>query len=95
MKMKKRINTKKICAIGLLTALFVALSMCLRVPVFDNFYVCLGYVAMYVAMALYGITGGLVVGSVGTAIYCLFISGLRGLPGWLVVIKKKRYPWSD
>ena len=44
---------------------------------------------MYVAIALYGITGGLVVGSVGTAIYCLFISGLRGLPGWLVVIKKK------
>ena len=77
-------RTEKICVLGILTALFVALSMCLRVPVFDNFYVCLGYIAMYMAMALYGITGGLVVGTLGTAIYCLLISGLRGLPGWLV-----------
>ncbi len=80
----KRMRTEKICVLGILTALFVALSMCLRVPVFDNFYVCLGYIAMYMAMALYGITGGLVVGTLGTAIYCLLISGLRGLPGWLV-----------
>ena len=77
-------RTEKICVLGVLTALFVALSMCLKVPVFDNFYVCLGYIAMYMAMALYGITGGLVVGTLGTSIYCLLISGLRGLPGWLV-----------
>lgn len=80
----KRMRTEKICVLGILTALFVALSMCLRVPVFDNFYVCLGYIAMYMAMALYGVTGGMVVGTCGTAIYCLLISGLRGLPGWLV-----------
>lgn len=77
-------KTEKLCTLGILTGLFVALSMCLRVPVFDNFYVCLGYVAMYMAMALYGITGGVVVGTLGTSIYCLLISGLRGLPGWLV-----------
>lgn len=84
MKLQERMNTTQICTIGLLTALFVVLSMCLRVTVFDNFYVCLGYVVMYRAMALYGITGGLVVGTVGPTIYCLLISGIRGLPGWLV-----------
>lgn len=77
-------KTEKICILGILTALFVALSIVLRVPVFDNFYLCLGYIAMYMAMCIYGITGGIVVGTLGTTIYCLLISGLRGLPGWLV-----------
>lgn len=77
-------KAEKICTLGILTALFVALSMCLRVPVFDNFYLCLGYIAMYMAMSLYGITGGLVVGTLGTTIYCLLISGLRGMPGWII-----------
>lgn len=76
-------HVRKICMLGMLTALFVALSMCLRVPVFDNFYLCLGYVAMYFAMGLYGIVGGLTVGVLGTAAYCLLISGIRGMPGWI------------
>ena len=81
---KMKMRTERICVLGILTALFVALAMVLRVPVFDNFYLCLGYIAMYMAMGLYGITGGFVVGTIGTTIYCLLISGLRGLPGWLV-----------
>lgn len=79
----KRMRTEKICVLGMLTALFVVLSMCLRVPVFDNFYLCLGYIAMFVALAMYGILGGTIVGVCGTAIYCLLISGLRGMPGWI------------
>lgn len=77
-------KTQKICILGILTAMFVALAMALRVPVFDNFYLCLGYVAMYIAIYLYDIFGGLIVGTIGTSIYCILISGLRGLPGWIV-----------
>lgn len=80
----KKMKTEKICILGILTALFVALSMVLRVPVFQNFYLCLGYIAMYMAMCLYHVTGGVVVGTLGTTIYCLLISGLRGLPGWII-----------
>ncbi len=84
MKSALRKRTEKICTLGILTALFVALSMVLRVPIFGNFYLCLGYIAMYMAMCLYGITGGAIVGTFGTIIYCLLISGLRGMPGWIV-----------
>lgn len=77
-------KTQKICILGILTAMFVALSMALRVPVFDNFYLCLGYVAMYIAIYLYDVFGGLIVGTIGTFVYCILISGLRGLPGWIV-----------
>ena len=65
-------------------ALFVAISMCLRVPVYDNFYVCLGYVIMTVYMYLFTPLDGIVVGCFGTAIYCLLIGGTRGMPGWVL-----------
>lgn len=45
-KRKETIRTITFTAIGI--ALFVVLSMCLRVPVFENYYLCLGYVVMTV-----------------------------------------------
>ena len=73
-----------ICRNAIGTALFVALSMCLQVPVFENFYVCLGYVVMTVYLYLFGSVSGTIVGVLGTAIYCFLINGLRGMPGWLL-----------
>lgn len=78
----KKLTTKKICVLGLCIALFVALSMCLRVPVFENYYLCLGYIVMYVALCLLGTAEGTLVGVLGTVLYCILISGLRGMPGW-------------
>jgi len=77
-----KIKTKDICLTGIGIALFVTLSMMLRVPVFENYYLCLGYVVMAVFCYSVGITSGTIVGVVGTILYCLLINGLRGMPGW-------------
>lgn len=77
-------KTKSICITGIGIALFVVLSMCLRVPLFENYYVCLGYVVMTVYLYTVGITSGTLVGALGTFIYCLLINGLRGMPGWIL-----------
>ena len=63
-------------------ALFVVLSMCLQVPVFENYYFCLGYVVMAVYCWCFGTLSGTIVGVFGVILYCVVISGLRGMPGW-------------
>lgn len=82
MEMSKR--TRKVATIGIGIALFVVLSMALRVPVFENYYLCLGYIAMAVYLYSFGIVPGTIVGTVGTILYCILISGLRGMPGWAI-----------
>lgn len=78
--MHKRTLMLCITAVGI--ALFVALSLCLQVPVFENYYLCLGYVAMAVYCYSFGTLCGTAVGVLGVVLYCLVISGLRGMPGW-------------
>ena len=75
-------NTKKLCLMAIGIALFVALSLCLQVPVFENYYLCLGYVVMAVYCYSFGTVAGTIVGCLGVVLYCLLISGLRGMPGW-------------
>lgn len=75
-------HTKQICLIAVGIALFVALSLCLQVPVFENYYLCLGYVVMAVYCYSFGVTAGTLVGCFGVILYCLLINGLRGMPGW-------------
>lgn len=66
-------------------ALFVVLSMCLRVPVFENYYLCLGYVVMTVYMWCFKWYEGAVVGFLGVILYCLIGElGFNGMPGWSV-----------
>lgn len=74
--------TLKLCITAVGIALFVALSVCLQVPVFENYYLCLGYVAMAVYCYSFGALSGTAVGVLGVVLYCLVISGLRGMPGW-------------
>lgn len=76
------VSIKKLCAIGLGIALYVVLALCLQVPVFENYYLCLGYVAMAVYCYSFGPWAGAAVGSLGVVLYCLLINGLRGMPGW-------------
>lgn len=75
-------TTKNISINGIGIALFVALSMCLRVPVFENYYLCLGYIVMAVYLYSVGTVSGTLVGTLGVVLYCLLINGLRGMPGW-------------
>ena len=77
-------TTKKICITAMGAALFVVLSLCLQVPVFENYYLCLGYIVMGVFCYYFGPISGITVGTLGVCLYCLLISGLRGLPGWAV-----------
>ena len=73
---------RKICFTGMGTALFVVLTLCLQVPVFENYYLCLGYIAMEVFCCSIGTASGTFVGTVGVILYCLLTGGLRGMPGW-------------
>lgn len=77
-------TTKKITITGIGIALFVVLTLCLQVPIFENYYVCLGYLVMAVYCCSFGIISGTIVGTFGVVIYCLIISGLRGMPGWVL-----------
>ena len=76
------LKTKRICLLAVGIALFVVLSLCLQVPVFENYYLCLGYVAMAVYLYSFGTVSGTVVGFLGVILYCVVISGMRGMPGW-------------
>ena len=77
-------KTKLIAINGIGIALFVALSLCLQIPVFENYYLCLGYVVMAVYCYSVGPISGTIVGVLGTVLYCLLINGLRGMPGWAI-----------
>ena len=74
--------TKNICITALGIALFVVFSLCLQVPVFENYYLCLGYVVLAVYCYSFGMKKGVLVGFLGVIVYCLLTSGLRGMPGW-------------
>ena len=75
-------SIRRICVVGMGIALFVVFSLCLQVPVFENYYLCPGYVAMAVYCFSVGTAEGTLVGVLGVIMYCLVISGLRGMPGW-------------
>ena len=75
-------SLKKLTATAIGIALFVVLALCVQVPVFQNYYLCLGYVAMAVYCFSFGPLSGTAVGALGVVLYCLLTSGLRGMPGW-------------
>lgn len=75
-------SLRRITRVAMGIALFVALSLCLQVPIFQNYYLCLGYFVMAVYLYCFGIFDGTVVGVAGVVLYCLITSGLRGMPGW-------------
>ena len=75
-------SVKTLCVLGVGIALFVVLSLCLQVPVFENYYLCLGYAVMLVYCYSLGPWPGVAVGALGVVLYCLLTSGLRGMPGW-------------
>lgn len=82
MKTNKNWPVSRITRLGLGIALFVVLTMCLQVPVFENYYLCLGYVVMAVYLYSIGTLEGTIIGVAGVILYCVLTSGLRGMPGW-------------
>lgn len=80
--MNSTIKNISVTAMGI--ALFVVLSLCLQIPVFENYYLCLGYVAMTVYCYIIGTISGTITGTLGVVLYCLLTNSLRGMPGWAV-----------
>ena len=81
--MKERVKDITFPAVGI--ALFVALSMCLRVPVFENYYLCLGYIVMTVYIWCFKWYEGAIIGCLGVVLYCIIGGlGFNGMPGWAV-----------
>lgn len=78
-------KAKDIAFIAMGIALFVALSMCLRVPVFENYYLCLGYIVMTFYIYCYKWYEGTIIGFFGVILYCVIGGlGFNGMPGWAV-----------
>lgn len=75
-------SAKKLCIHAMGIALFVVLTLCLQVPVFQNYYLCLGYFVMAFYIYFFGTAGGTLVGTLGVVLYCCLTGGLRGMPGW-------------
>ena len=78
--MSNRTRWITVTAVGI--ALFVVLSLVLRVPVFGRFYLCLGYVVMAIYCYYAGVFSGTVVGTIGILLYCLITSSIGGMIGW-------------
>lgn len=79
-QMKKQILWITQTALGI--TLFVVLSLCLQVPVFENYYLCLGYLVVAVWCCSVGTASGTIVATAGVVLYCLLTGGMRGMPGW-------------
>jgi len=75
-------STRKICIDAMGIALFVVLALALQVPVFENYYLCLGYIVMSFYLYYFGVLSGTMVGTIGVILYCLVTGGLRGMLGW-------------
>ncbi|MBO4422907.1 MAG: ECF transporter S component [Clostridia bacterium] len=80
----RRRRLRLLCVTAICTALFVVVTLCLQTPIFENYYLCLGYMVMAICLYSFGTVSGTVVGVLGVVFYCLLISGLRGMPGWAV-----------
>ena len=78
-------KTKDITFLAAGIALFVVLSMCLRFPVFENYYLCLGYIVMTVYIWCVKWYEGAIIGFLGVILYCIIGGlGFNGMPGWSV-----------
>ena len=64
-------------------ALYVVLSRLVSFPIFENYYICLGYFVMAVYLYSFDTFSGTLIGTLGTFLYCVLINGLRGMPGWV------------
>lgn len=76
-------NTRKICGIAILTALYVVMSAFIKIPFIGNISLDLGYIVFGVACCMYGVWGT-VVGAVGCGIESLLFSAYGFSPSWFV-----------
>lgn len=79
--MSKDIKKTALCGVGI--ALYVALSMAVKIPVVGHASLDLGYIVFAVFCYYYGSVAGMIVGGAG----CMFVSLLSSgwfPPGWII-----------
>ena len=81
--MKTHTRITRICALGILTALYVVLSAFLKINLIGNIQLDLGYVVFAVALCAFG-PWGAVVGVVGCALESILFSAYGFSISWAV-----------
>ena len=76
-------KTRKLCALAVLTALYVVLSAFLKINFIGNIQLDLGYIAFAVALCEFGIAGT-VVGCIGCALESILFSAYGFSVSWFV-----------
>lgn len=76
-------NTRRICMIGVLSALYVVLSAFLKFTIIGNIQVDLGYIVFAVALCEFG-TYGAFVGVIGCSIESILFSAYGFSISWMV-----------
>jgi len=76
-------KTKKITLLGILTALYVVLSFCMKFTVIGNIQIDLGYIVFAVALCHFGPIGA-VVGALGCAIESILLSAYGFSISWFI-----------
>lgn len=76
-------NVKKMTLIGMLTALYVVLSFCMKFTIIGNIQIDLGYIVLAIACGLVGPWAGFV-GAVGCGIESLCLSSYGFSISWFV-----------
>ncbi len=74
-------SIRNLCFDAMGIALFVVCSLCMNIPVFENYYLCMGYV-VFGCYCFRGVKSAACVGGLGVVVYCVLINGLRGMIGW-------------
>ena len=76
-------NTKKLCSLAVLTALYVVLSAFLKIPFIGNIQLDLGYLVFAVALCEFGVWGAFV-GVIGCALESILFSAYGFSISWVL-----------
>ena len=80
--MKNKTSFITINALGV--ALFVVTSLAFPIRLIGNYFLLLGYSVLAVYCHVFGPYSGMIVGGLGTLLYCLVASSFNGLIGWVL-----------
>ena len=78
-------KTKRMAAVGVLTALYFVLSALIKIPVAGNIKLDLGYIALAVGAVYLGAVPAAVIGAGGVFIESLLLSQRGIAPGWILM----------